>query len=351
MGIWYCTREDIQQATEINYAARFISTIDNAIEAASRTVEAAPMRRFYPIFNDTKTYNWPAIDRSDSLRLWFDTDFISIDSITAGGINIPSTDYVLQPANTDDKPFRWLQIKDNATNFLQSAGERIGAIVVVGTTGYTQNTTLAGDLVTNITDEDDTISADLGMNAGVGSLLKIGTEWVQVTDRYWESSTDVLTADLDKMSSSVTVNAATASGYCPGEYIRIGAEIMRVESFDSYTGTFIVERNIVGSVLAAHTTGATILRRTGFKIERGQVGTTAVAHAGSEPVEVWQTPGLIKQWVIGEAMTNIQQTVSSYGRTVGTGDNTIEARGVGLADIRYQARKRYRKPRIYRSVA
>lgn len=308
------------------------------------------MRRFYPIENDTASYDIPAIDRGSSRRLWFDgVDIIEIDSLTVGGVAIPSTDYVLQPVNAGP-PYRWLQIKDNATGALTPDGERYNAVEIGCTTGYSNELTPVGELTANLDATETITDIDLDPTVGVGSLLKIGAEFVVVVDKLWSSSPDSLAVDLAKQSNAGTITVATASSYCSGEIIRVGTELMRVEYHDTATGVISVKRNVGGTTLQPHTSGATIERLSDYKLSRGVCGTTAATHLGGATVSMWVIPETLRQLVTAESITTVQQTVSGYARTVGAGDNSFEAKGVGLDDIRRQARRIYKRPPTFRSL-
>lgn len=312
------------------------------------------MRVFHPTENVTAVYDWPAVDLSHPDRLWFNgVDFIRVDTVTAGGVTIPPTDYVLEPANWGP-PYTWLQIKDASTvGSLSNNGERWQTITVTGTTGYTETTVTAGVINNVLTDDQTVTGLDVDISVGVGSLLKLGDEWVTVKDRYWSKTTDTLAADVDKSTASDQITISSVGEYCPGETIRIDAEKMLVESYDAESGIMTVRRAFHGSTLAAHTAGVEIETQGTYKLERGQLGTTAVAHAGDTPVKVWQPPALIRELCIAEAITTVQQGAVGYRPSEGGGGAYVpkgETRGAGLDTIRSKAISKYRRTPIFRPI-
>ena len=108
--------------------------ITAVLETASRIIEKLAGRVFYPT-TETRVYDAPLGD-----ELMFDTDFLSITSITNGdGSTIPAAAYVLLPANSTPK---WgvRLLRTSGVSWLMTNGSPEQCISVTGSTGYSATT-------------------------------------------------------------------------------------------------------------------------------------------------------------------------------------------------------------------
>ena len=117
------------------------SSIEIMIEAASRYIDGETKRVF---FASTGTRNFDVPDLGDP-ELWLDDDLLSITTLTNGdGNTIPSTEYVLYPANIGPKYAIRLKISSDVVWEPESDGDEKQVIAVAGNWGY--STGIAPDI-------------------------------------------------------------------------------------------------------------------------------------------------------------------------------------------------------------
>lgn len=110
----------------------------------------------------------------------------------------------------------------------------------------------------------------------------------------------------------------------------------------SITGTYVtVKRATNGSVLAAHSGGASIFVPNTYSVLRGHFGTTAAAHSSAVTVTVQRYPAQVEQLALAETVVAVAQNAGLYARVVGQGGSTREAVGKGLDDMRRAAYQSY----------
>lgn len=330
--------------TEVDVASKHTHAIDLAIEAESEALQAAPLRRIHPIENQVVKYDWPAKDKSRSNRLWFDgVDIIEIQAMSINGVDLAAENYVLHPVNAGP-PYRWLEIKDTSPTFLTSGADRQNAIELTATTGYDASMVFAGYLCSELEASVDDLAVINSCNIGVGSLLKIGEEWLTVRNRFWLESMDMTTAPIDRLSNHVQIEVASFGDYMPGEHIRIGQEVMRVESFDMDRGAMIVDRSVKGSVLAEHDPSTVVYRKNLYQLERGALDSVTSEHLDKSVVEVWKVPALIRQLVVAESLVNLNKSVTGFPIDFGGSSN------VALESLREKVWRKYKRPPVYRRI-
>lgn len=343
MGIWYTTREEVKSSLDIKETARNNSQVDRAIEAASRSVEKLTHRKFYP-FSGTRYIDWPNSDYARSGRLWLDgdTELVSLTTFVSGGVTIASTDYFLEP-NDSGPPYDRIDIDRGSTAALTAGSTSQRSVALTGVFGYNDVTESVGSLVGGINSSVTTIVLDHPCK--VGELLTIGSERMVVTEK---ALRQIIGSDLVSNMSASTGDTLVDSGsglFYAGEVIAIDSEKMLVE--DVSGANYIVKRAWDGSTLAAHTLGTVISAYRTFTVTRAQTGTAGAAHTDAAAVSHQVYPGPIVSLTIAEAMSQLQQEGSAYGRVVGSGDNAREARGLSLGDLRQNVYEAYgRRGRI-----
>lgn len=336
----YATREQVSRSLEVLESAYAGYLIDAKIDAASRSAEGFLHRRFYPELR-TVRFDWPNASSSPSWQLDLgDQEMISAVEITSGGTTITDDILLRRGDNLDEPPYSMLQI-DLTTAAAFSAGSTWQqSLSVRGTFGYNDtDTSLAGGALSGSIDTDDNpitiIPASGNYTIGIGSLIKVESERMIVVDRRMISTGFTTTSALDDIQSGISFTSASAASLAIGETILIDAERMRIR--DIAGTTVIVERAYDGSVLADHSSGATIYALRSCLVRRGVLGSTAASHDAATPVYVHQYPPLLNEFVIAESVVMLEQNASAYARTVGTGAATREAAGKGLDDIRERA--------------
>jgi len=340
-NVWYTTREEVLLA--LNSASDAINArkIDSAIESASRSVEKLTKRRFYPE-TKAKLFDYPL--HSNSWRLWFDSpeELISATAVSSGGVSISSNDYFLEP-NNYGPPYSRLELDFASNATFQTTETTQRQISVTGIWGYQYDTktvaTLAGGINASVTSVAVSDVSDIG----VGSLIKIGDELIQVTDKSWVDSgqnTSALTAS----ANSVSITGITAGTIHQYETILIDSERMLVTDVSGTTVT--VKRAMDGSVLAVHALNTDIYALRTLTVVRGVLGTTAATHTDLAGVSVFTVPGPIAELTLAEAINSFKQRGNGYSKTVGTGEGEREATGRALNELRKAVKNQYGRIKV-----
>lgn len=333
-GIWLCTREDVKGALDSAETARNNAQVDRAVAAATRSVEGLLHRTFRPVLA-TKYFDWP--QHSRPWRLWInDRDqLIELEQLTAGGVDIPTGDLLLEPAN-DGPPYDRIEV-DLSTNSAFAAGStHQRAIAATGLWGYRNDEEQVGTLAADLAGAEDAPAAITwtSTDIGVGDVLRIGDERMIVTSRSMVDTTQDLQADMAPSTADVTVAVTSGTAFGAGQVLLIDAERMLV--VDVAGTNIIVKRAWDGSVLAPHS-GSDIYSLTGVDVDRGQLGTTTAAHSNGAAIYRHIVPGLARELAIAEALTNLQQAQAAYAGRSGSGESDRAVGGRGLLDIRQQA--------------
>lgn len=332
----YATVEAVRTATG-NTTTFYDASIARAIASASQSIDGAMHRTFWPTIG-TRYLDWPQTPGSTG-RLWLgahEAASLSQVAVNNGATVLPSNTWFLRRSDEiDEAPYDQLQIDLGTSGYFSSGTTTQRAIVLTGTfcgcpVTSRSVTTLAEDLDTSETAVD---VAD-GSGLGTGSLVLVGTEYMQVVSMQWLDSGQNLAAGLDARNSSTTL---TMTGAHAGETLLVDGERMRV--IDVAGTTVVVERST--GALAAHSIGADIYVLRTLNVTRGAQGSTAATHLSGATVGVHPVPELIESLAIAEAIAQGQQDGAAWARTAGTGDNQSEFRGVGLRDIRDRAKTAY----------
>lgn len=336
----YATRGDVKSALDSKETARNNGQIDQALESASRAVEALTRRTFYPQMA-TRYFDWPNYQYSDPWRLWLDeNELISVTTLTAGSQTISASGYYLEPANAGP-PYDRVEINltSSTASFASNATSRQRAIAITGVFGYGLNDAPAGALSGAINASVTTLVGSSGSLVDVGSIIKLDSERMLVTERAYATSAQTLQGNLTAAQSGVTVAVTTGSAYSAGEPIVIDSETMLITAVVGNNLTVI--RAWDGSVLATHTTGATIYVSRTFTVTRGALGTTAASHLDAAAMTVSLAPSLVREATVAEALNYFLQRTSGYARVAGSSDNTVEYTGRGIEAVRGQLRATY----------
>lgn len=336
----YATREQVSASLEVLNSAYAGLLIDQKIDAASRSAEGFLHRRFYPELR-TILLDWPSARSGPSwqVELW-DQEAIAAVAVTSGGTDITSSVILRRGDDLDEPPYSLLQI-DLSTNAAFSAGSTwqrsLSAQMLFGYNDT--DTSVAGAALSgaiNSSTTSVTLNPSNGeYTVGIGSLLMLGTERLIVINRRMASTALTINANVTDSQAARVISSASAAQFAIGETILIDSERMRIEDI---AGTnMIVTRAFDGTVLAAHSTGATIYALRLFTVRRGALGSTAASHDDAALVYVHKYPPLLNELVVAEAVTLLQQNAAGYARTIGTGPSARETAGKGLEDVRARA--------------
>ncbi len=348
--VFYCSREDVQDAFDIREAALRSAQIDQAIASASDDVDGWLNRHKHGLAPRTATryFRWPTRDYSPAWRLWLDeNELVSVTSLTAGGTTIASSDYFLEPVNSGP-PYTHIEIDLDSSASFSNSGTAQRAITVVGTWGINDDQKAAG-VLENAVSTTTTTTVDITRPdiVGVGSVLKVDSERMLVTDKSTLSSGQTLASAMNALNSDQVVDVSDGSLFFVGEQILIDSERMRIREITGNNLTVI--RAYDGSTLAAHSLGATVYVYRRLTVERGVLGTTAATHSDAASVTVWDVPSLVRDLAKAQAITRLEQEFSAYGARVYSDEAERDSSGTevvagrGLTDLRRACARRYKR--------
>lgn len=357
--VFYCTREEVQDAFDVREAAHRSAQIDSAIASASDDIDGWLNRHKHGLAPTTATryFNFPTSDLAVPYRLWFDeNELISISSFQNGGLSlVQNTDYFLEPVNSGP-PFTYAEVNlgGNAVFEPNASGTPQRAVSITGVWGLNDDRKSAGTLTGAINASVTALNVTDASLVGVGALIVVDSERMLVTDRSPLSVGDTLQSGLTVAKNNINFTLTAGSNVHVGETILVDSERMKV--IDVVGNVVTVFRAYDGSVLAAHSIGATVYAYRTLTVERGALGTTAASHLISAPVTQWAVPSLVRDLCKAEAMTRLEQEFSAYGARVfsdeaerdSSGTDVISGRG--LTDIRKSCARRYKRKFRVRAV-
>lgn len=335
----YACREDVKNALDVAETARSDAQVDRLLLGASRSIEALTHRRFYPE-HGSRVFDWPTDQYSYSWRLWLNQhEVVSVDSIRTGNSPLHPSEYFLEPA-ASGPPYTRVDINLEAGGaFGTGASGYQHAVQITGLFGYTAETRDAAELVGVVASADTTLTVTDGSTIGVGSLLLVDDEYVQVTGRVMADVGQTVTADLSANSGDVVMRVDDGTAFHEGELLLVDGERMQV--VDLTPTAVVVRRRWDGSPLATHTAGATVHASRTLRVARGQLGTLPANHIGGATVRAHVVPELIRELAIAETIVALGREQSGYARTIGAGEGVRAAPGGDLKDLREQVRIAY----------
>lgn len=351
--VFYTTREEVMDAFDTREAAHRSAQIDSAIASASDDIDGWLNRHKHGLAprNATRYFNWPTTDSAPAWRVWFDeNELISVTSILAGGL--PVTAYFLEPVNSGP-PFTYIELDQSTTASFTNANTYQHAISIQGVWGISNDQKPAGALASAPNSATTSWNVTDASLIGVGDTLTVDSERVLVTGRSPLTTGATLTAGLTVAKNNVTL-AGIGATIQVGETIIVDSERMKV--VDNNGTDLTVVRAYDGSVLAAHSLGATVYAYRTLKVERGALGTTAASHSNGAPVTKWAVPDLVHDLCKAEAITRLEQEFSAYGARVYSDEAERDSSGTevvagrGLTDLRKSCARRYKRKFRKRAV-
>ncbi len=344
MGAWYTTRERVMRAGDIKAVAYATAEIDATIEAASRDVDRLirrgdETRPGLAPWTGSITFDWPAPNNDGNFRFWLDQHKLySLTSAVSGGVTITS-DVLLWPPQSGP-PYHALDIDRSSDSVLQ-IGDGVGQRSLVVTGVWAQSVTERGLSTWTLGTSPNASTTSVTVNApiGVGSIIKVGTERMIVTERAFAPSGQTGTLASSVAAQSLSVSDGTAFFY--GETLLIDSE--RVTVSDIIGNTLTVRRAVDGTALAAHAASSIAYARA-CTVERGALGTTAASHSSGDRVYAWVPPSLAEQLTIAYALDTREQERSAYARTIGTEDNMRAAGRGGIKSLEDRVQELYGRP-------
>lgn len=333
----YATREDVKKALDIKQTARNDAQIDQAIEAASDSVEGFLHRVFYPTL-DTRYVDWPNFQYTYPWKVYLDAaelaDITTVAPVvTSGGNVIPAGD-ILWGNPRYNPPFTYFELNRATSASLGQGSTPQRDVAITGLFGYWAKTAAAGALAAAVSDTTGTAVTVTNSTAlGVGDTFLVDSERMLVADK-----TMVTTGQTQQgsgagtaSSSDVALGVTDGTKYFVGETLLLDSERMLV--VDIAANTLTVKRAWDGSVLATHT-GAAIYALRQLTVVRGALGTTAATHGNAAAVSRHVVPPLVKQLAIGEAEVDLVQQGGAYANSQGSGAAKQAGIGQGLDALR-----------------
>ncbi len=326
----YATRGRVMRAADIKAAAYLASEIDAANESAAIAIDRLchrgdGIRPGFAPWTGTITYDWPVLNNDGAYRFYLNQNsLISASAVVSGGTTI-TADTILRPEY--GPPYSMLDVDQGTSSLLthgSGAGQESLAVTGVWAGCPIEERSHGTWLLSGSPDADDT-SLVLNAPVDVGSIIRIDSERMIVTDRAWASSAQ--TGSLASSFSAQTLAVSDGTAFLAGEELLIEAE--RVLIRDIAGNNLIVQRAVAGTALAAHAAATIYWSRT-FTVQRGDLGTTAAAHTTGAPIYIYRPPALIEQLQVAYALDQRAQESSAYARTIGTGDAERQATGGGI---------------------
>lgn len=312
----YTTREILMRALDQGQVLRNARNIDRCIESASRNAEGLCHRVFYP-HTETKKFDWPNNQGALPWRLWLDdSSLISATTVTSGSTTIAASDYFLEPQRTGP-PYSRLEIDISSSASFGVGDTHQQDISILGLWGETDDHTTVGTL-TEALDATETavdVSAAASADIGVGSILKIGSERLLVTERTQiDTGQNVGGSGLTANKNSVSLTVADGTQFAVYEVILVESERMLIT--DIAGNVLTVERAFEGSVIATHAAGVDIYAPRTLTVTRGDLGSTAATHSSGDSIQVWKVPPAVRQYVTAEAIHEVMQEQTGWFRTM-----------------------------------
>lgn len=347
MGVWYATRERVKSSLDIAETARANRAVDRAIESASRNAEGVLLRRFYP-WTGTRYKSWPNVNSRRSWELYLDQDEVaSVSSLVAGGVVIPSSDYLLEPIN-DGPPYTSIQIDLSSSAVFDSGDTAQRAIAITGVfAGCALDETPGGTAAEALDSSEIYVDVSDSAAIGIGSLIKIDSERMIVTDKRLLTTGQALLTPVTATEADVSIVVTDGTTFAVDELITLDAERMRI--VDIAGNTLLVERARDGSPLASHA-GSTIYAPRTLVVQRGVLGTTAASHSTSAAITVHVVPGPAESLTVAYAQNQLLQEGSGFARISGAGENAKEFTGRGIKSLENDAIQAVGRRARYRAI-
>lgn len=338
---WYTTRERVKAAVDVTDSVRANVQIDRLIGAGARNVDRLCHREFDP-WTGTRSFDWPDPASPTPWRQWISgrRALVSLTSATTGGLALDTASVLLYP--DEGPPFDRIEIDQSTSAGFEAGTTEQLSLVLVGLWGYDLTEVTAGTLAEDLDASETAVDVANAAALGVGSVVRVDTERMIVTEKSALTTAVTIAGNLTAEMKNTTVPLSSATNApVAGEMILVDAERMRVNEVVG-TNAFVT-RGYDGTVLAAHTTGATIYAYRTLTVQRGALGTTAAAHTSGATIQRWVPPDPVEALNVAETLVLLSQENSAYARVIGQGENQREARGAGLSQLRRDVYAAYGK--------
>jgi hypothetical protein len=345
----YCTLEQVKAAINVTAPAINDAQIVREISAASAIIDAdmrRPAGAFWPV-TDTRFFDWMDHQYSLTWRLWLNGNDMAAapTQVTSGGVDI--TAGVLARNGVDDStaPFTYLETNLATDATFMSTATYQRAIAVTGLFLAVPLVEAAGGTLAVVNASAVTAVCSNGSAVGVGSVLRVDTERMLVTDKVPATSGQTLQADMAATNAANTVVVSNGAMFFAGELLTVDGEQMLIQVVAG--NNLLVKRSWNGTPLATHLTGATVYVSRQLTLVRGVLGTTAASHAANAPIAVHVTPAGVQTLALAETLRLLGLERAGYTLVIEHGS----LMKVGTADVlwaqvrqAYQRRMRVRTP-------
>jgi len=343
MGVLYATVERVKLDGDLR-GADLNPQIARALESASRSIDGARPgggrlgRRFYP---ETATRYFSAlnVDATGTLSLGRYELAAAPTTVVNDGTSLTvNVDYVPWPQ--EGPPY-------NALRFLTSGAwsSTFRGVVITGVWGYNTEESPAGTIAEDLDASETGVDVSDVSAIGVGSIIRVDSERMIVTDKTLVTSGQTLGTPLTAFNDDQLVAVANGTAFHANEVITLDAERMLITSIAGNTLTVV--RAYDGSPLDTHT-GSTIYVPRTLTVQRGALGTAAAIHTNGAAINRHVVPALVESLAIAETLDQIQQESGAYAGTSGEGGSVPV--GAGLPGIRADATQAYRRPTTWLGV-
>lgn len=338
---YYATVESVKSAVGIT-GARYDALIAAYIESASQDVENITDRNFIPV-TATRYFRWPRKSGGRQTLYLEDQDVLAVTTLQSQAqdsspVTIPAADFFLEP-QASGPPYSRIEIDQSSSSSFASGATPQRSIGVTGRWGYSEDTKPAGALAEALDTSETGVDITNAALIGIGDTILVDSEAMFVSGRSLLTTgttlNDTLTADL----SDVTVTLASGAAVNVGEVITIDSERMLIE--DIAGNNLTVQRAYDGSVLAAHTTGATVYASRTLTVERGVNGTTAATHTISTAISKYQAPGDVRLYCLAKAILDLKQGEAGWTGMIAGGEGAVQIRGESVPQLRHQIIEQY----------
>lgn len=336
----YCSREQVARSTDLKSTARMDWQIDRAIQSAARNIEGHLHRTFYPQ-DATRYFDWPSFQYAYPWRVWLDQWDLAATptSVTTGGVEIPLDAINFEPVNSGP-PFTYMELKRNLSYSFGVGPTPQRDVAITGTWGYSTDTDPAGELAAAVSSTTDgTVTVSDGSLVGVGDLLIADTERMLVYARAATATGQTISGDVTASNADDTLTVQDGTTLHVDEVLLLDSERMLV--VDVTGDRLIVRRAWDGTILAAHTSGASLYAYRALSVRRGQLGTTAATHDDAALLAIHRVPSLINDLAVAEASQRVWQETGGYSEPQGEGGGAVHALGAALPDLWDEAETTY----------
>lgn len=299
VGAWYASRQDLKRTLDFAETAYSNPEIDRVLGSSTQTIDYLLNRTLYPWIG-TRTFDFPDLQTSwpwkKYLQPW---DLVALTSVTAGGVTIPNNAILLEPWNAGP-PYTRFEVDLSTRYALMAAGTYQRAVALTGVWGFSDDQSPRATLSGSIGTTDTTITISDTSDLDAGNVVIIDSERMIVTDRSMVSSGQTLQAPgLAALASGTSVAVTDGTKFARNEIIMIDAEQMRIGQIAG--NVLIVKRGWNGSVLAAHTAGATIYAPRQLTVTRAGLGSTVATHSQNAVVNKQIIPAPVVDLCIAES--------------------------------------------------